>query len=76
MIRNREELLPHFRKSKEGYFFQGWLVISLIGLTLYNNSYWMLPASPLIAVILCIIQIPLVVIYDFTSKDKNPTNIE
>jgi len=70
IIKNKEDLLPHLKKSREGYFFQGWLVISLIGLALYNYSYWMLTISPLIATILCIISISLVLINDIAELLK------
>ncbi|MFX0207241.1 MAG: serine hydrolase domain-containing protein [Candidatus Hodarchaeota archaeon] len=69
-IKNKEDLLPHFKKSKDGYFFQGWLIISLIALALYNYSYWKLETTPLIPIILCIIPISLVFINDITG----PTN--
>jgi hypothetical protein len=65
ILKNDEDLL-HFRKSKGGYFFQAWLVIGLLGLALYNYSYWMLTFSPLISTILCSISISLVFIHDIT----------
>jgi len=69
-IRNKEEALPHFKKSRDRYIFQGWLVIGLIGLALYNYSYWMLTIPPLIATILCIISISLVLINDIAELLK------
>lgn len=64
IIRNKDDLLPHFKQSREAYFFQGWLIVGLIGLTLYNYSYWMLTHTPLIPTILCFLSISLVLIYD------------
>jgi CubicO group peptidase (beta-lactamase class C family) len=75
-IKNKEDLVPHFKKSRDSYFFQGWLIISLIGLALYNYSYWKLATTPLIPVILCIIPIILVFISDITglsTRNSSPS---
>ena len=73
ILKNEEDLL-HFRKSKGGYFFQGWLVIGLLGLALYNYSYWVLTFSPLIPTILCFISISLVFIHDITVLLKRTSS--
>ncbi|UCG00914.1 MAG: serine hydrolase [Candidatus Heimdallarchaeota archaeon] len=67
ILKNKDDLAPHFRKSKERYFFQGWLVISLIGLALYNYSYWTLTESPWIPTILSLISISIIFINDITE---------
>ncbi|MFX1515144.1 MAG: serine hydrolase domain-containing protein [Promethearchaeota archaeon] len=67
ILKNEEDLI-HFRKSIGGYFFQGWLILSLLGLVLYNYRYCMVTFSCLIPILLCYISISLVFIYDITEK--------
>ncbi len=60
ILKNKEEIVPHFKKSRNGYISQVWLILSLLGLALYNYSYWKLTGSPLIPLILCLIPVSLV----------------